>query len=217
MLDSNTDAMCEAFDELARLRGCLPQGVRQGTFATGIRTYLLNVPLSSQGWALLGKVHASGLYGDGGDVTNTAAELLRLALRAECSLRKTPAEADALAALHLWLHDPSGDMDLIEDAAPFHEQCDARGLCPAVDAKTSAKEADTRIIAQHMRGDLLQQLARNAAEPPVEFRVVVPPALLPRLDALCTGDSVMSDVLRRALIAGVGELEGMAPEPTEGG
>jgi hypothetical protein len=34
----------------------------------------------------------------------------------------TPAERQALDALHVWLHHPHGDLALIEACAPFHEE-----------------------------------------------------------------------------------------------
>jgi hypothetical protein len=34
----------------------------------------------------------------------------------------TPAERKALDALHVWLHHPHGDYDLIEACAEFHEE-----------------------------------------------------------------------------------------------
>jgi hypothetical protein len=40
----------------------------------------------------------------------------------------TPAERKALDALHVWLHHPHGDYDLIQECADFHEERSA-GEC----------------------------------------------------------------------------------------
>lgn len=73
--------------------------------------------------------------------------------------RLTPAERYALAALHRWLHSPSGDCDLIEAAQAFHEQ--AARESPARCDELDAEEREARSGELGARSDELLATAQR--------------------------------------------------------
>jgi hypothetical protein len=55
--------------------------------------------------------------------------------------RLTPAERQALAALHRWLHSPVGDDMLIEEAQDYHDQVEAESAAECERLQTEEREA----------------------------------------------------------------------------
>lgn len=222
------DALCDLFDELSRLRQLLAPGAPAAVppmiyakvpapFSDSIAVQL---PISESAWQLLGELQATGLYGK--TEVDVAGELLRLALRAEHKLRKTPAEVKALDALHLWLHDSAGDMNLIEDTQDYHDQCEARAQCEHAEAAAQARLVTTPEVielATAMRRRFMPISTDPGEAPPVRalaLRFSIEPPLLDRFLAVAQSDrftGTHADVAKQLLALGVGEVEGLAPEP----